>query len=140
VDAFDADVLIYAAAPDHPLGPGVRALLTEESSEAAPPTAIGSVLLLPEVLTKPLRDGHDDELAALGAVLSRLVLVPLDAATAQLATALGARHRLRAADAVHLATAVAAGADRFVTNNHRDFDAEAIDEIAVTYPGDLVEV
>jgi hypothetical protein len=37
---------------------------------------------------------------------------------------------------VHLATAVAAGADRFVTNNSADFD-RAITEIAVTYPIDL---
>lgn len=41
------------------------------------------------------------------------------------------------ADAVHLATAVASGADRFVTDNHRDLDAQAITEVAVTYPADL---
>ena len=41
-----------------------------------------------------------------------------------------------AADAAHLATAVAAGADRFITNNGRDFPA-AIDEIEVTFPDAL---
>jgi len=53
-----------------------------------------------------------------------------------LATALGARHRLRVADAVHLATAVAAGADRFITNNTRDF-SKAITEIDIVTPEDL---
>ena len=53
-----------------------------------------------------------------------------------LATALAATYGLRAADAVHLATAVGAGADRFITSNNRDF-AKTIVEIDVTYPADL---
>lgn len=44
--------------------------------------------------------------------------------------------RLCAADAVHLATAVGVGADRFLTNNRRDFPT-TISEIEVVYPGDL---
>jgi hypothetical protein len=51
-------------------------------------------------------------------------------------TSLAATHRLRAADAVHLATAVVAGADRFITNNRRDFP-ESLTDIDVTYPGTL---
>ncbi len=99
---------------------------------------IGSVLLLPEVLANPLRRGDGDELAALGAILGRLDLRPVDAATAQLAVALAAAHQLRAADAVHLATAVGAGADRFVTNNRRDFSPD-MTEIDVTFPDELPE-
>jgi predicted nucleic acid-binding protein len=53
-----------------------------------------------------------------------------------LSAQLGARYRLRAADAVHLATAVHYGADRFLTNNQRDFPT-TIREVAVTYPGTL---
>ena len=82
---------------------------------------IGSVLLLPELLTKPLREGAVDELEELCALLARLDLRPVDEATAELAPALGAAYGLRAADAVHLATAVNAGADRFITNNAADF-------------------
>jgi predicted nucleic acid-binding protein len=137
VDAFDADVLIYAAVHDHPLGRRIRALFpAEPTSTTGSVAGVGSVLLLPELLTKPLRDGADDELAALGALLSRLDLRPTDEATAELAVALGAVHGLRAADAVHLATAVAAGADRFITNNSSDFPA-SIEEITITYPTDL---
>jgi predicted nucleic acid-binding protein len=73
MDAFDADVLIYASLPGHPLGQRVRRLF------------------------------------------------------------------LRAADAFHLATAVLAGADRFVTNNRRDF-GPSITEIEIVYPDALDDV
>jgi predicted nucleic acid-binding protein len=133
MDAFDADVLIYAAAPDHPLGRRVLALLAAQPDL---PAGIGSTLLVPEILIKPLRDGAEAELIALAAILGRLELCPLDEATARLAVALGAVHRLNAADAVHLATAVGAGADRFVTNNRRDFP-QTIPEVLVSYPEEL---
>jgi predicted nucleic acid-binding protein len=97
---------------------------------------VGSLLLLPEVLGKPLREGSGDEVRALAGLLGRLDLRPLDRATAELATALSTSYRLGAADAVHLATAINLGADRFITNNRRDFPA-AITEVRVTYPGDL---
>lgn len=99
---------------------------------------MGSVLLLAEVLAHPMREGSDGELTALAGLLSRLDLRPMDLRTAQLATALAAAHRLRAPDAAHLATAVNAGADRFVTNNRRDFTG-AISEVEVCYPDALPE-
>lgn len=133
MDAFDADVLIYAAVADHQLGEPVLRLFTEAGEDLA---GVGSVLLIPELLTKPLRAGTAEELAVLSALLGRLDLRPVDSATAELAAALGASYGLRAADAVHLATAVAAGADRFLTNNRKDFPRTIV-EIEVTYPGDL---
>ena len=139
MDAFDADVLIYAAVPDHPLGRRVRALFPVQPTTTSGAVAgVGSVLLLPELLTKPMRDGSDTELEALTALLGRIDLRPVDEAIAELATALGAIHGLRAADAVHLATAVAAGADRFITNNSTDF-TKTISEVAITYPDELPE-
>jgi predicted nucleic acid-binding protein len=139
VDAFDADVLIYAAVPAHSLGRRVRALFPSDPTAGTGAVAgIGSVLLIPELLTKPVRDGEDSEVEALAMLLARLELRPVDEATAQLAAALGAQHRLRAADAVHLATAVTAGADRFITNNSSDF-TPSIAEIDITYPSELPE-
>lgn len=129
-DAFDADALIYAAVPGHPLGERVAALFRS----ASPGT--GSVLLLPEVLGKPLRDGTADEVRVLAGLLARLDLRPVDRATAELATALSSRYRLKAVDATHLATAVSLGAERFITNNRRDFGPH-ITEIDVTYPDTL---
>jgi predicted nucleic acid-binding protein len=137
MDAFDADVLIYAAVADHPLGRHVRALFPSGPMDDTTSVAgVGSILLIPELLTKPLREGAGDELEALAALLARLDLRPVDQATAELATSLGAAYRLRARDAIHLATAVNAGAERFITNNAGDFP-KSIAEIDVTYPGDL---
>jgi predicted nucleic acid-binding protein len=137
VDAFDADVLIYAAVSGHPLGRRVRALFpSEPMSTTGLVAGIGSVLLIPELLTKPLREQSAMELDELSALLSRLDLMPATRATADLATALGVSYNLRAADAVHLATAVGAGADRFLTNNRDDFP-KAISEIDICYPDEL---
>jgi predicted nucleic acid-binding protein len=139
VDAFDADVLIYAAAAGHPLGQRVRRLFPiEATSRTGAVAGIGSVLLIPELFSKPLRDGADSEVEALAALLGRLDLRPVDEAIAQLAASLGSTHKLRAADAVHLATAVATGADRFITNNSSDF-TKHITEIDVVYPDELPE-
>jgi predicted nucleic acid-binding protein len=135
MDAFDSDVLIYAAAPGHPLGRRVLTLF-EDGREPLNSAGIGSVLLIPELLAKPLRSGANDELRALSLLLGRLDLRPADEATARLAVTLGAAYKLRATDAVHLATAVAVGADRFITNNSKDFQ-KSIVEIEIIYPSDL---
>jgi predicted nucleic acid-binding protein len=137
MDSFDADVLIYAAVAGHELGRRVRALFPTEPIEKTW-VGIGSVLLVPEMLTKPLRENATDELNELSSLLGRLDLLPTDEATAELATALGVAYGLRAVDAVHLATAVGAGADRFLTNNRSDFP-KSITEIDVIYPDDLAD-
>jgi predicted nucleic acid-binding protein len=133
MDAFDADCLIYAAASGHPLGFRVAGLF----GRTLDGQRIGSTVLIPELLTKPIREQRTEELRRLGFFLARLDLRPVDRAVASLAAALGARYRLRAADAIHLATAVHHGADRFITNNRRDFDSANVAETAVTYPGEL---
>lgn len=132
--AFDADVLIYAAAEGHPLGGRVAALFADAPAGAA---GIGSVMLLTEVLAKPLRDDPgSDEVAAVTSLLSRIDLRPFDEPTARLALVLAVSYGLRAADAAHLATAVAAGAERFITNNRKDFP-QTITEIDIVYPDEL---
>ena len=134
--AFDADVLIYAATRGHRLGERVRQLFIA-ADRAGQPAGVGSVLLLGEVLTKPLRvDPDSSESVALLSLLSRLCLRALDEPTAHLALALGISYGLRTADAAHLATAIASGADRFLTNNRRDFPT-TITEIAIIYPDEL---
>jgi predicted nucleic acid-binding protein len=71
-------------------------------------------------------------------LLSRLDLRPADAVMAEMATSFAVSYRLRAADAFHLATAVATGADRFITNNRKDF-GPSITEVEVVYPDALDE-
>ena len=145
MDAFDADVLIYAAVPGHPLGRRVRALFptldgSDDGGDApgSPGVGVGSLLLLPELLVEPTRNDLVAELDALRWLLRHLDLRPVDRQTATLAVALGATYGLRTVDATHLATAIAAAADRFITNNRSDFTPE-IEEIVVTYPEDLPE-
>lgn len=134
VDAFDSDVLIYAAVGHH-LGHAVKRMF-ESLDHPGQRVGIGSVILLPEVLSKPLRDQRTAQHTKLQSMLSRLELHPTNQQIALLATSLGATYRLRAADAIHLATAVAGGADRFITNNRTDFPTE-ITEIDVVYPDQL---
>ncbi|MBN9216018.1 MAG: hypothetical protein ABS62_10780 [Microbacterium sp. SCN 70-200] len=133
--AFDADVLIYAAS-GHPLGSAVGRIFAAVGDA---PAGIGSVLLLTETLAKPLRaDPESAESRELLRLLSRLELRPFDESAARMALACSISYGLRAADAVHLATAIVNGADRFLTNNRRDFP-KTIDEIDVIYPDELAE-
>ncbi|MDO5627749.1 MAG: PIN domain-containing protein [Mobilicoccus sp.] len=132
VIALDADVLIYAAAPGYPLGGRISTLLSGEN------TAVGSTLLLAECMIKPLRTGSEEEADALAALLSRLDLRPCDQGVSELSVAVGVRYGLRAPDAIHLATAIDAGATHFITNNRKDFTRQ-ITEIDIVYPDDLPE-
>src|ERR1700744_5451960 len=134
MDAFDADALIYAAIPGHPLGQQVAALF--RGTETGTTVGSGWVLLLPEVLSKSLRDHASEEVRVLAGLLSRLDLRPVDRATAELATVLASKYRLRARDPTHLAPAGDPGADRVTTNNQRHFPA-TITEVAITSPADL---
>ncbi len=83
-----------------------------------------------------MRSQSASDVDALTSLLARLDLRPVDLHTAGLAATLGAAYGFRAADAVHLATAVAAGADRFLTNSRKDFSRD-ITEIDMAYPSDL---
>jgi predicted nucleic acid-binding protein len=137
MDAFDADALIYASIPGHPLGRRVAALFpVGPVASAGRRAGVGSVLLVPELLSKPLRDEDAAAVTTLSGFLARLDLRPADQAVSALAAVLGAQYKLRAPDATHLATAVSMGAHRFITNNSKDF-GQPIGEIEVTFPADL---
>jgi predicted nucleic acid-binding protein len=126
VDAADSDTIIFAAKGD-PRGHTAQTLLRGDVRMGS---WIGSCLLLPEVLSLPLRTGASVEYGRLELLLARIDLKPVDVETALLATSLGAKYRLKAPDAIHLATAIVWGAERFHTNNSKDFGAH-IAEIEV---------
>jgi predicted nucleic acid-binding protein len=65
-------------------------------------------------------------------VLRGLALLPVDGRTARIAAVLRGLYGLRTSDAVHLATAINSGADRFVTGNRRDFSR--VREIELLHP------
>ena len=78
MDAFDADVLIYAANEDHPLGRRVRPLIPAGVPGGTESVAgVGSMLLIPELLTKPVRQDASAEAEALSEMLVRLDLLPV---------------------------------------------------------------
>jgi predicted nucleic acid-binding protein len=125
-EAFDADVIIFASSESE-----TGSALRETVEQAVDP--LGSVVLLPETLSKPIRDANHLECEAIRRLLARLDLKEVDLEVADAATALAAKYRLKAADAIHLATAVVWGAERFHTNNRKDFGPH-IEEIEVVWP------
>ena len=134
-DAFDADVVIYAADSSNPLGASVARRLAHLERHAE--RGIGSKLLIPEVLGKPIRENALREIDALSELLVRLDLRDVDSRTAVLAAEFVANYRLKTVDATHLATAVVSGCDRFITNNSKDFAGKKIDEIEIVFPYEL---
>ncbi len=132
--AFDADVIIYSADPNHPLGQKITALL---SDPAFNDQRFGSTLLLPETLIKPVRFRIQEEHDTLLRNLTYIDLIAPDKRIAMLAVQLGAKYGLRTPDAIHLATAVHVGADAFITNNRKDFTDNDILELQVIYPNAL---
>jgi predicted nucleic acid-binding protein len=127
VDAFDADVLIYVARKDI-RGNGVARLLQSSADQC-----IGSVVLVSEVFGSPPGRTDGVEKLRLVNILANLDLKAFDYETADLAGSMRAKYRLRTADAIHLATAVLWGAERFHTNNRKDF-GQYIDEIEIVFP------
>ena len=75
MDAFDSDVLIYASTVAHPLGRRVRRLFEPVDEPDAGTAGVGSVVLLPELLAKPRRNGNRAAEAALDSLLARLELL-----------------------------------------------------------------
>jgi len=114
MDAYDADIVIYASKGD---ARGAR-LVSALSTSSDAPIGIGSTLLAAETLVPGVDDSNR---ARVESILDRLALVPLDLHIARTAGVLRGIYRLKTPDATHLATAIMAGAERFVTGNRRDF-------------------
>jgi predicted nucleic acid-binding protein len=98
---------------------------------------VASVLALLETLVVPKRLGRDDlcrRYRELFQSFPNLTLAPIDAETAETAADLRARHGLRTPDALHLATAVRAGAAAFVSADSR---LGKVTEIEILPPGSL---
>lgn len=74
-----------------------------------------------EYRVKPLRNGDTTRLALFDAFCSQpgVELVPITTAVFDRAAVVRATYNFKLADALHLAAAVAAGCDRFLTNDTR---------------------
>lgn len=132
--AVDANVLIYLLEGDERWGRAARALMraVENGRVAAVLSAVG----LAEVLTGPARDDlahverYNDEIRS----ITGLKVVPFEGGLSTDAAVIRGVRRIGLSDAVHLATARAAGATAFVTN---DRSLRSSTKLAVVYLDDL---
>lgn len=118
--AIDSNVLIYLLEGSGELADRAAALI--DGIAAGQAEGVMSVLALAEVCAGPARIGdlamverYADELTS----LEQVSVVELDAEIAVDAAVLRGQTKLLMGDAIHLATARAAGATAFVTNDRR---------------------
>jgi predicted nucleic acid-binding protein len=133
--ALDSNLFIYLIEDARPWSDQVVSLLAAvESGEGS---AVLSALGLTEVLAGPARDSdlarlernYDDIRAIAG-----LTIVPLQPDTAADAAVIRGARRIGLADAIHLASARAAGATAFITN---DRNIRGSSKLEVVYLDDL---
>lgn len=127
--AFDTAPLIYFIEkhPDY----FDRMLVIMRHVDEGLINGVGATMALTEVLIQPLRAGDTALTKRYEAVLTNsrnFRLVPLTTAIAHLAADIRARYNLKTPDAIHVATAIDAGCDGFLTN---DTDIKRITEIKV---------
>ena len=84
-------------------------------------TQLCSELSRLECRVKPLQDNEPALLAAFDSYFTRIIttVLPLPRQTIDQATQLRAQYGFRTPDAIHLAAAIIAGCDIFLTNDHR---------------------
>jgi predicted nucleic acid-binding protein len=116
---FDSVIIIYLF--DH-IGPfNVRATNRLAALVAAGDSIAASDLSRLECRVQPIRLGDAAKLAVFDAFFARpdVQLVPITTAVFDRATQLRATHNFKLGDSLHLAAAVEAGCDAFLTNDTR---------------------
>lgn len=117
---LDANIFIYAVEGYAPEEAFLRELFA--ALEDGRFTAVTSELSLAEVLVKPFELGREDVAAAYTELLTpseRLAVLPVDRAILSEAARQRATLGMRLPDAIHVATALAAGCELFLTNDRR---------------------
>jgi predicted nucleic acid-binding protein len=105
--------------------------------EDIPVRAVSSVITLTEVLNQPVRLGRVDLEQQYKAILfssPMFQLFPVSLTIADSAARLRARYNLRTPDALHIATAISAGCQAFLTN---DNTLKRVTELSILILDDL---
>jgi predicted nucleic acid-binding protein len=115
---LDASAVIYLIEGSASIRAQVAARIAQAEKDPAG-RLLASRLSRLECRVKPLRAGDAATLATYDAFFTRARLSVLDVSAAVLdrATELRARHGFKVPDAIHLATAIEAGADAFLTGD-----------------------
>jgi len=115
--ALDANCFIYLL--ESPQSRRGSAIISDLRSVPGK-TRFTSALTISELLTRPFAEhGRDYAMGLLDTFLALpgLTVVPVDSGVAALAAELRAQTRLKLPDAIHVATAITAGAEAFLTND-----------------------
>lgn len=131
---LDTNAIIYAFEHATDLGNRIRSLLFLEPAERR--AIVTSELTLAECIVRPMRENNDDLRDRYEDLLSRNDIIetwPIDWVMLHMAGKLRADHKtLRLPDAIHIATALAAGCDVMLTGDGR-LQSEYIFQLSSTF-------
>jgi predicted nucleic acid-binding protein len=116
----DSMVFVYHFEANEEFGPAAGRLL--QAAEAGRCRLVCSILTLLEILVVPKRTGQEELCRRYREVFQsfpNLTVLALETHIAEIASDLRARHSVRTPDAIHIATAIRAGAAAFVTGDGR---------------------
>lgn len=118
--ALDANAFIYLFEAPGPLARATASIL--DAAELGRLTVVVSTLVLAEIAVRPVRAGDETLVERYADEIRELRGVQVVPLTADIAVDVGiirGRHGVRLPDAIHLATALHAGASAIVTNDLR---------------------
>jgi predicted nucleic acid-binding protein len=118
--AVDTMLFVYHFEGNERFGPAAGRLLA--AAEGGRCRLVASVLARMEVLVVPKRHGREDlcqRYRDLFDAFPNLAVLPIGPEITEIAAGLRATHNLRTPDALHLATAIQAGAKAFVSEDRR---------------------
>jgi predicted nucleic acid-binding protein len=116
----DSMLFVYHFEGNEEFGPAAGRLLRD--AEEGRCGLVASVLALLEVLVVPKRHGRGElcqRYRDLFESFPNLSVVPIGPEVAEIASDLRAAHNLRTPDALHMATAIHAGVDAFISGDRR---------------------
>ena len=118
--ALDTNLFIYVFEQSPEFGEKAKAILEQVENGAY--SAAASVVSITEILVKPIREGNSNlekQYKLLFTHFPNLNIVSVDKSVAERAAYLRGTYGLKTADALIVASAIAAGAELFITNDLR---------------------
>src|SRR5579862_3532618 len=129
----DTMLFVYHFEEHSQFGPAAARLL--QAAEHDQLRLVTSVLTLMEVLVVPKRERQEQlcrRYHELFASFPQLTVLPIDESIAEVASDLRSTYTLRTPEALHLATAIVAGAEAFVTEDRRLSNVAAIRVVGIS--------